>query len=61
MAWKNTMAVFQTFEAPPNKGKMSFVNIGWTENKSVADKNMVAVKITARPIERRASELDTRC
>ena len=60
MAWKNTIAVFQTFEAPPNKGKMSFVNIGWTENSSVADKKMVVVKMTAKLIERRVSGLETK-
>ena len=32
MAWKNTMAVFQTFDAPPRSGSAIFVNKGCTEN-----------------------------
>lgn len=58
IAWKNTIAVFQTFEAPPNKGRINFVNIGCTENKSVAERKIVAVKMTANPIERRSGVPD---
>ena len=47
MAWKNTIAVFQTSGAPPSSGSTILVNSGWIQNSSAAPANTVAVNNAA--------------
>jgi hypothetical protein len=43
MAWKNTIAVFQTAGEPPSEGKSIFATIGSSKNSRNADRNDVSV------------------
>jgi hypothetical protein len=43
-AWKNTIATDHTEGDPPSNGSAIFVNSGSMENRSSADKKIVAVK-----------------
>jgi hypothetical protein len=40
--WKKTIATDHTAGAPPNRGRIIFVNIGCTLNSSIAEMNSVA-------------------